>query len=222
MGTAIDGDAATGTGKLVPPRLGARRRRQRIVETRARGYHLADRTGIDQLPRPLHVRPVLRLFRDHEHGVRLRRGREDALAAFEVVGHGLFEADVLAGGERLQGRLFVEVVGQHDVDGVERALRQGFGERREAGRTGLVGHRPDVLRVRVDDGGHVDAGSVSLDAPPMGAGDAAAADEGHAQTVVGHRQPTVSRATAASLSSMPKPGLSVNSMAPFFGRTPSP
>ena len=145
---AVDDDAAASPRQLVSPRLGRFGIvAQRIVEAGAGVEHLAHRALVDQLLRLHHVRPVLRLFRHHEHHVGLGRERENALGAFQGVRHRLFQHDVLASGEGFRSRLLVQIVRQHQVHRIELALFQGIRQRRERRRAGALGHRLGVRRV---------------------------------------------------------------------------
>ena len=127
----VDGDAAAGASLFVAPGplLFEPVVVKRIDKGRASGDDLADGSGSKVLLGLDNFGPVLAVFGNHEDAWSFARGGENAVAGVEGGGHGLFQQYVLAGGEALEGDGFVQVVGQHDIDGVEVALCERFVER---------------------------------------------------------------------------------------------
>ena len=138
---AVEGDAAAGAPLFIAPRSLFFKPVvvERIDKGRAGGNDLADGSGCKVLLGLDNFGPVLAVFRDHEDA-RGRAGRgENAVTGVEGGGHGLFQEDVLASGKALEGNGFVQVVGQHDIDGVEVALCERLVERGEGLPAGFSG-----------------------------------------------------------------------------------
>ena len=93
----------------------------RFAEISAGGDQLADRALLNQLADFEYIGPIMRLFGDHEDGACLCGGGENPLAGGESWSHWFFQNDVFAAGEGAQGGCLVEIVGQHDIDGIEMA-----------------------------------------------------------------------------------------------------
>ena len=104
---------------------------------------------------------------------------EDPVGGFEAMGDRFLEQDMLAGLQRLDGKWFVQVVGQHQIDRIEVTPIQRLVERRKNLRAARFGGNCfGPFDDRVDARRDANSRAHFLDSAQVAGGDSAAADKG--------------------------------------------
>lgn len=123
------------------------------------GLDPADGSGGDEFVHLAHNREETHVVADIEFHAVFSGGGQDAIAALDGDGHGLFEKDMLACGERGESVLFVKVIGSANENGVEFGIRKNlpvvFGE--SGARTTAVAIEIEIFRAEAADRGQTGA-----------------------------------------------------------------